>query len=95
MDRFKSCLQGSGAHPVLEYHPRERLCEKSGEYPKLEKVSKNLHPARGGMFIDGDIVGDPHPVRGAMLYFQIGLIRSDGELLSAIGHCTPDGVRLP
>jgi len=51
--------------------------------------------SRRPLLLDGDIVGDPHPVRGAMWYFQIGLIRSDGELLSAIGHCTPDGVRLP
>src|ERR1700754_2501747 len=30
------------------------------------------HPARGGMFIDGDVIGDPHPARGAMSYFQTG-----------------------
>jgi hypothetical protein len=28
------------------------------------------------MFIDGDVIGGPHPGRGAMPYFQIGLIRS-------------------
>jgi len=48
------------------------------------------------MFIDGDVIGDPHPARGAMSYFEIGLIRSDSRaFLIAVGHFTPGGVRLP
>jgi hypothetical protein len=86
-------------------HLCERLCEKSIVSERFrgdtrldvpyEGVKNLPHPPRQGWNVyRSGRYWDPHPGRGAMSYFRIGLIRSGlrGFPKRKIGHCTPVGV---